>query len=424
VGGLCSTFEKFGCRVDYGVHLLHLRDNEVKDLVFEIVERNEILKIKRNGKLYVFNKFINWPLNITSIMQIPFKTLIRIAIDQLCIKISKINNVGISDNYKTVTESIYGKTLYENFFGPLTKKFFNYDPSNIHSDWAISSIRSATKIEDKDFQEHSEYLTPDIKETTGFGLIRTLVDNIVSLYRGEEFYYFKNGYGVLADNLHKKCIDLGMDILFQSKVKKINIVHNEITSVEVDEKECQKTYKLKKLMWTGSSENLAKLLSVNKAKFSRINSMFMYIYLNKKTCEWQTCYFADDSIPFVRATFLSNHSPYIISRNDVKSVLCVEFTFAGQIMPDINSDQIVKKLKALGVIKDKSEVIQVFQVIKRGTYPLFSTKYLDQLNEYYDQLDKFSNLYTFGRQGSFSYENADILLKNSSKLEIFDDIDN
>lgn len=54
---------------------------------------------------------------------------------------------GLLGNYEDELLALYGPTLYRSFFGPLTKKFLKTEPKNIHSDWAFSSLRSATKIE-------------------------------------------------------------------------------------------------------------------------------------------------------------------------------------------------------------------------------------------------------------------------------------
>jgi UDP-galactopyranose mutase len=128
VGGLCASLTINNCIVDYGVHLLHLRDTQVKEYVMNLVDQNEILKIERGGKLYLFGKYINWPLNLMSVFQMPFKLVIKIAMDQI-ISFKKRVNIYNEDNYATTTQAIYGRSLYENFFGPLTKKFLKIEQS-------------------------------------------------------------------------------------------------------------------------------------------------------------------------------------------------------------------------------------------------------------------------------------------------------
>jgi protoporphyrinogen oxidase len=145
------------------------------------------------------------------------------------------------------------------------------------------------------------------------------------------------------------------------------------------------------------------------------------VYLNTNKNNWQTCYFVDNSIDFVRGTFLSNHSRSIIKRDDVKSVLCLEYTGRKNTVIKVSDQEIYSDLKKSNLISDEKDVVEIHQVDKRSTYPIFTTNYIDNLNEIHLNLDKYKNLFLFGRQGAFSYENADILIKNSLTHIVNDD---
>jgi protoporphyrinogen oxidase len=420
VGGLCASLTINSCIVDYGVHLLHLRDTQVKEYVMNLVDQNEILKIERGGKLYLFGKYINWPLNLMSVFQMPFKLVIKIAMDQI-ISFKKRVNIYNEDNYATTTQAIYGRSLYENFFGPLTKKFLKIEPTEIHSDWALSSIRSATKIEDEQFNESGSYHVSGANQAAGFSIFRTFIENLRARRQGEDFYYFKNGYGTLADSISSRIISKGGKIILNSKIVKINRSQDNIIDLEVETSETNYTIEANRVLWTGSLETLNQLLGYKESNLERLNSKFVYVYLNTDKNNWQTCYFVDNSIDFVRGTFLSNHSRSIIKRDDVKSVLCLEYTGRKNTLIKVSDQEIYSDLKKSNLILDEKDVVEIHQVDKRSTYPIFTTDYIDNLNEIHLNIDKYKNLFLFGRQGAFSYENADILIKNSLTHIVNDD---
>src|SRR3989338_654645 len=145
VGGLARSVTHNDCRLDIGVHLLYLKDEEVRKKVAEILPPEKWLRVYRNGKLYLKGRYVDWPPTPRSLFQLPLDFSFRVFLDQ----ISKKKSGGDAGNYESAILGLYGPTLYNSFFEPLTKKFLKTDPGGVHSDWAFSSLRSATKIEDQ-----------------------------------------------------------------------------------------------------------------------------------------------------------------------------------------------------------------------------------------------------------------------------------
>jgi protoporphyrinogen oxidase len=350
----------------------------------------------------------------------PFKLVFKIAFDQV---VSSKKSVSIydEDNYATTTQAIYGRSLYENFFGPLTKKFLKSEPTEIHSDWALSSIRSATKIEDEQFNQSRNYHVAGANQAAGFSIFRTFIENLRARRQGEDFYYFKNGYGTLANSIAARVENKGGKILLNSKIININKSADSVINLEVKTLEATYTIEANRVLWTGSLETLNQLLGNIASNLDRLNSKFIYVYLKTDKHNWQTCYFVDNSIKFVRGTFLSNHSRSIIHRDDVKSVLCLEYTGRNNSEIIVSDQEIYADLRKTNLISAEKDVVEIHQVDKRSTYPIFTNDYIYHLNEIHLNIDKYKNLFLFGRQGAFSYENADILIRNSLNHTINDD---
>lgn len=120
VGGLCRSFEYNQCYLDMGVHLLHLRDKQVYEKIKEIVPQDQWVKVVRNGKLYLKGRYINWPLNMGSLLQFPIMLGIQACVDQLKLRLHPQKGFG---DYESEMKALYGNSLYDAFFGPLTESF-------------------------------------------------------------------------------------------------------------------------------------------------------------------------------------------------------------------------------------------------------------------------------------------------------------
>ena len=417
VGGLCGSFEYEGCILDFGVHLLHARDRSVFDFVSSVVGP-KMVSVKRGGKLFLDGGYIDWPFSLRSPFQMRPRLLSRIVREQLGRSRSQVE-IDEDDSYESAVQKLFGRELSEVFFVPMTQKFFKLEPSLVHSDWASSSMRSATKVEDKAFQESGKYHQTRTKSIDGISAWRTLVDSFRAKITGEDFYYFEDGYGTLANSLAKKFLSSGGRILSNSAVTSIRHDGKSVSSVIVtsnDEEEVSEFF-VERLLWTGNLEALGKTLGAPRFEIGRINSAFVYLFLAEDRIRWQTCYFVGSETQFVRATFLSNHSKTIIRRADVRSVLCLEYTFRQGTSGEVDINQAVREAVEVGLVSEESVVVVSHRVVKNSSYPLFTLDYADALDTAHKNLPRLSNLYTFGRQGRFSYENADILISEALSHE-------
>lgn len=321
VGGLAKSIYQNDCFLDIGVHILYLKDKEVYEKVREIVDRKHWVKVIRNGKLYIKGNYIDWPLKYTAIFQFPALTAVKIVWDQLVKKKLQI----IKPNYRDELLHLYGPTLYYAFFHPLTEKFLHRDPALIHSDWAFSSLRGATKIEDKSFKKNYRYQSMDItaESRKDFNIFKFILSSLTSKKTEEPFYYFKDGFGVLAEEYRKKIIRMGGLVKTGTKIAGLDLKGKEITGCEIG----GKMYKLDKLVWTGNPVDLFNLLGLKEPPLEYLNSKYLYFFLKRNLTDYQVCYYADSDISFMRTSVFSNHSKTIIRNIKVKAVMCLEYSF-------------------------------------------------------------------------------------------------
>ncbi len=410
VGGLARSVSHNDCRLDIGVHVLYLKDKQVRAKVAEVIPQEKWLSVRRNGKLYLKGRYVDWPPTSRSLFQLPLGFSLRVFLDQVL----KKKNEESSPNFESAILDLYGPTLYRSFFQPLTRKFFQTDPKKLHADWAFSSLRSATKIEDQSFAQSNQYLTQttDAKSKRDFNIFKFLSQSLKTDRDNEPFYYFSDGFGALVDAYKEKILQLGGRIILNKSVTALKVEQNKIKQATID----GQIYEIDELVWTGNPFALCRLLNIVCPPLDFLHSKFVYAFLKRCRKDHQVCYYADSDIPFVRATILSNHSKDIIRNKNVSDVVCLEYPFKSLEDLAANSTdiklQVIKELIKLKMIDQDLDVESIFEIKVPYSYPILTTDYREKTAELQQRLSQFDHLIVTGRQASFNYENSDIIIKN------------
>ena len=411
VGGLARTVVHNDCCLDIGVHVLYLKDKEVREKVAEIISPEKWIQIRRNGKLYIKGRYVDWPLTLRSLVQLPFGFTLRAFRDQIS---KKIGAQKSHQDYESEVLALYGPTMYHSFFEPLTRKFLQTEPSKIHSDWAFSSLRAATKIEDKSFAESNQYLTQttDAEAKKHFNVMLFLLNCLLADRDNELFYYFNDGFGALAEAYKERILGLGGRILMNKEVAALNVEQDKITKCVID----GQPHDVDELIWTGDPFNLCRLLNLPRPDLEYLHSKFVFVFLKRCLKDHQVCYYADEHLSFSRGTILSNHSKMIIRNKNVSDVICLEYTSKSE--EDMNRDfssmrpRMIKELKQTRMIEDESDIESFFEINAPRSYPVLTVDYREKLAAFKERLRRFSGLAVIGRQATFNYENADVVIKS------------
>ncbi len=417
VGGLARSVTHNDCRLDIGVHVLYLKDKEVREKIAELISPQKWLRVRRNGKLYLKGRYVDWPPTLRSLFQLPLGFSLRVLLDQ----ISKKKTEEGTQDFESEVLSLYGPTLYHSFFQPLTKKFLRSDPKKIHSDWAFSSLRAATKIEDKSFAQSNKYLTQttDARAKKDFNILKFLLQSLKANRNNEPFYYFSNGFGAMVDAYKEKILRLGGRIMLNTNVSSLTVEDNKIKQCVID----GKTHDLDELVWTGGPFALCRLLNISCPALEFLHSKFVFVFLKKCLKDHQVCYYADPDISFVRGTILSNHSKAIIRNKNISDVVCLEYTFKS--LEEMNADStdikslVTKELKKVKMIDRDADVESVFEIKAPYSYPILTPDYREKVSELQEKLGRFKRLISLGRQATFNYENSDIIIKNVLRHPMF-----
>ena len=218
VGGQCRTeileTKDETYRFDYGGHRF-ITNNEVLLSFVEEILGDDLLVANRSSVILHQNRIYEYPLNIKNLLKVaPFKLLFGTFIDSLKIifKLVKPNN----SSFKSWIVSRFGETLYENFFGPYTKKLWGIEPENLSADWA------GQRISLLDLKDVVKKLLFKNKKT-----VRTYA---------KSYRYPKYGFGGLPLKMAKKFESLGGKIFTNESVEKFVYNQDKIEAVYTKDK--------------------------------------------------------------------------------------------------------------------------------------------------------------------------------------------
>jgi protoporphyrinogen oxidase len=382
VGGLGRTFHYGDFHFDVGPHRFHTENPRVAQFIRDILQEDAI-EIPRKSGARMFNRFHEWPLRPSILLAMPIALMFRGARDL----IFKEKLPGESFEADVVNK--YGRTLYDIFFEPYTRKFLFYSPSELHRDWARAGVNRA--VIDK--RAHSDNLWSLLKNT----LLPKPVETM--------FLYPPHGVGRFSDLLAKAIVEMGGRVILGATVGGVEARGTHVTAVST----ASERIACDNIVWTAPLTTLNTLLGIEGLELEYLSTIFYNFEIGKPPkMDYQWTYFGGDEI-FSRVTSPEAFLPSTVPPG--KSGLCVEFTCReGDERwqnPERYTEAIVADLVRTRTIDAASDVERVHIERVPFTYPIYKLNYLSQLTSNLRRLAKYSNLLLAGRCGRFWYNNMD-----------------
>lgn len=398
VGGLARSFSyPSGAVFDIGPHRFHTDSPEVERFVLEILGQ-DYYTIRRNSTLFIFGKYLPWPMTLTNIFSLPLPLLMRVGWDVVHRK-----RAG-TESFEDYIIEKYGPTLYKIFFQPYTEKFLDYTCSNLHRDWAVTGINRATI----DRRVNTESL---------LGFAKSI---LFSKSPDTQFIYPRSGgIGVFAEKIANQITQLGGTILTSRTVKEICCQGDRITSVITDGGESIPTTHV---FWSGSLESLRRVGGAPES-VPRLHYMstvlFNYVMRKSNPLEFQWCYFGDKAMSASRACLPKNFNPSLVPPG--KDSVCVEISCSEDSAAwndPARLDCVVETFLLHARILDSHDNVEEYQVERiHETYPLYVLNYPRKLKGMFDWVHHtWHNCSLIGRTGRFWYNNMDHSIGASLKI--------
>jgi protoporphyrinogen oxidase len=383
VGGQCKTEvlksgdESF--RFDYGGHRFITNNKVLLDFVEDVLG-DDLLVAQRSSVILHQNRIYEYPLNLKNLLKIaPLKLLFGATFDtfKILLKLVQPDN----KNFESWITSRFGKTLYDNFFGPYTKKLWGVEPKNLSSDWA------GQRISLLDLKDVAKKLLFKNKKT-----VRTYA---------KSYRYPKYGFGGLPSKMALKFESLGGKIVLNSEVSTFIYSENEIKNVSTKDN----MYTAKNIISTMPLNEMSSKLGFESGLGFR-SLRFLCIGLDIEDFSphtWQ--YVSDYDLLPTRIQEPKRRSESMSPKGKSSIMLEIPCNKNDKIW-DMSENElldIVKKdLKRLNFeIEDK--IIDYFSFSTEHAYTLMDIDYNEKRNKTIYYLNKFDNLIMAGRQGTFRY---------------------
>ena len=270
VGGLARTFHYGDFHFDVGPHRFHTENARVAGFIREIL-KEEAIEIPRKSGARMFNRFHEWPLRPGILMAMPITLMFKGARDLL------FKEKLPGDSFEADVVNKYGRTLYDIFFEPYTRKFLFYSPSELHRDWARAGVNRA--VIDK--RAHSDNLWSLLKNTLMPKPVETM------------FLYPPHGVGRFSDLLAEGIVALGGRILINTPVAEVEENGTRIVAVRT----ANERIACENIVWTAPLTTLNRLLKIEGVELEYLSTIFYNLEIGKPPkMDYQWTYFGGDEI--------------------------------------------------------------------------------------------------------------------------------
>jgi protoporphyrinogen oxidase len=382
VGGLGRSWHYGDFHFDVGPHRFHTENPRVAAFIRQVLQE-EAIEIPRKSGVRMFGKFHEWPLRPSVLLSMPISLMFRGAKDLV------LREHLEGESFEADVINKYGRTLYNIFFEPYTRKFLFHSPAELHRDWARAGVNRA--IIDKRAQ--SDTLWSLLKNT----LLPKPVDTT--------FLYPPHGVGRFSDLATAAIESRGGRVRLGMAVTGVEAASGRIRAVTAGTERVT----CENLVWTAPITEISAHLGIQDVDLEYLSTIFYNVEIDTPDkFDYQWTYFGGDEI-FSRVS-----SPAAFARTMVpegKSGLCVELTCReGDERwqhPDRFTEAIVRDLVRTGTIDDAADVMRVHIEKVPKTYPIYKLNYFTELTRNLRELSAFPNLLLAGRTGRFWYNNMD-----------------
>lgn len=363
-----------------GGHVFNSKNKEVLDWFWNFFDRdNEFLSAKRNAKILLDNKFLNYPIE-NSLYSLEEETSKQIIKELLVLNSKDTKDPFSYPNFKNFLEGNFGKTLFEIYFKPYNEKIWQRDLSTIPLEWLEGKLPM-----------------PRYEETIIRNILRKNEENMV---HNTFFYPKKNGSQFIIDRLSKDLkIKKNVEV---NKIAKINNKWNVNDYEDYDQ-----------IIYCGDIRELPKILDINSSPLKKFENRLVKLRSNGTSnilCECDDndiswLYMPGNETDAHRIIYTGNFSDTNNSVDKGRKTCVVEFS--GKVSDQIMKEQIKKlpgNLKPIAtnyqensyIIHDKNTEILINEV-KATLKPL--------------------GISLLGRFAEWQYFNMDACIESSMKLK-------
>ncbi len=413
VGGICRTITHEGYHFDLGGHRFFTKFDEVRDLWYEILGDDLLLR-PRMSRIYYRGRFFDYPLKASNAL-----TNLGVLESVRCTASyarARLRPRGTERNFEEWVSNRFGDRLFQIFFKTYTEKVWGIPCSSIGAEWASQRIKD---------MELSTVLRNTLLNTPLSKAFKSLGPNnetkqVSSLI--EQFLYPRTGPGLMFDTLRDKAEALGARILTQHRVTRLEHDGQRVLAARVpgpdgsqDEQRFEGSHFLSSMPLTelvlsldppapGSVRAAARAL-----RFRNLITVDIIVdHPNLLPDTW--IYVHDPTLRLGRIQVFKNWSPYMVPDQSRSSLGLEYFCFSDDPLWSMSNRDLLAmgtgEIRRTGLLRG-APVLGGTVVRVPGAYPVYEMGYRSHLDTIRSYLGRFRNLQAMGRGGMFKYNNAD-----------------
>jgi len=405
VGGMISYVEKNGNKYEYGSHVFHTDNEELRVRVLELM-KDRFFSFDRGGKISICfrGKYYRYPLNgIDILVNFPLGLSAECVWDFVVSFLSNKLFYKEPRNSAEVLRSHFGKKLYEVFFKDYTHKFWGRPCEELDKLFALERIPRSDVVK----------VVKDVCDALGIGG-KFAEHNLTERAIGK-LYYSKNGIHDLADRMANKIRENNGVIDTDVTLARINIEGGRAATIEYTKGGERLSAGVENIVSTIPLRYLIPLFNPLPPRevldcaerLQHLPFTVCGLLVNKPSVRDAVCTYYRDCV-FNRLSEPTAHGLTTIPEN--KTILLAEMTDFTLREDGLNTDadilkRVVDDIISLGLIK-REEVEDSCVFRYREAYPIYHIGFQDDLKVIFDYLKSLQNVFTTGRQGLFRYVNT------------------
>lgn len=396
VGGLARTASFKGFRFDLGGHRFYTKVAEIDKLWREVLG-TDFIRRPRLSRIYYNGKFFHYPLR-------PLNAVAGLGIGPSILAVLSYLRWQVfpsphEDSFEQWVTNRFGRRLFETFFKTYTEKVWGIPCSTLRAEWAAQRI--------KDLSLRTAVLNMFVKPRRA---IRTLI---------EEFDYPRLGPGMMWNAVKDEVERRGGHVRLGAEVVRINCRGRRVESLVVAGKDGEVTFAASDFISSMPITELIQKLSPP-APADVLAAAGRLTYRDFLT----VCLIVAESTPFPdnwiyvhspevavgRIQNFRNWSPDLVPDPDKTALGLEYFCVEGDSVwttPDAELVELGRREVArIGLVRyEDVEDGCVVRVPK--AYPVYDSRYREDLAVVRGFLDTLQNLQTIGRNGLHRYNNQD-----------------
>ncbi|MBK7495057.1 MAG: FAD-dependent oxidoreductase [Candidatus Omnitrophica bacterium] len=398
-GGLASTMEWQGCRMDLGPHRIYTVYPHAKELIHSLVG-DDLVVCKRTSQIFLSGKWLDYPPRVGELISrlgplVGLRLFFSALSGRLQYVMHRISRKS-THSYGEYLQHRFGKALRGMIFDPFALKVYREEPDDL--DEMVARVRLASQ-----------------------GLFSTLWEALTGRRTSavKSFLYPRYGIGLISARLAERIQSHDGEVLLSHKVTKIRHTGGLVRSVEIEDDDGMRIQvDSSRVISTIPLAVLVELLEpnpplpVNAAadSLTYADSFLVYTLVNRQPLTnncWM--YFPGEETIFTRVYELYHFCPELVPEG--MSCLCAEIparpTDPVQYVDDTElMDRVWDGFKRTGMAQGAERVDQVVLKVPYA-YPIYRLGYRQELQQVLDYLSGFGNLISTGRHGLFHYNNSD-----------------